>query len=82
MGFCHNPNNSTTQPQHCSFDGYANSCETPPTKHKLNGSPQGRQINIDTINIDTIKYYVTSNKNQSHNNNLYNIYNNNKINSL
>ena len=46
--YYHNPNNNTTQTQHCSWVGHQNDCAnpTPPPPHKLNSSHHEPQINI------------------------------------
>ena len=45
--YCHNPNETTTQPQNCSLIGHENDCAHHPTPpQKLNSSLQEPQINI------------------------------------
>ena len=44
---CHNPNDITTQPQHCSWVGHKNDyAHSPRPPKKLNGGLQEPQINI------------------------------------
>ena len=42
----HNPNNNTTQPEHCSWVGHENDCANSTPRHKLNSSLHEPQINI------------------------------------
>ena len=78
--YCHNPNDTTKQPQHCSWAGHENDSANPTTHlrpQKLNGGLWETQINIPTkskgINNNNI------NNNNKDNNNINNY--NNKINN-
>ena len=57
LGNCHNPNENTTQPQHCSWVWHENDCvnPTPPSPH-----PQEPQINIYWPQLNTMWPVTTS----------------------